>query len=69
MVRVKKILKIAENSQVLTESNSRISRISTGYQPDIKGPDIMSCHPLDFTLLVAFVAKHNGARHVAHNLT
>jgi len=33
----------------LTEYNSQISRISPGYQPDIKAfctPDIMSCHPL-----------------------
>ena len=32
-----------------TESNSQISRISTGYQLDIKAfctRDIMSCHPL-----------------------
>ena len=33
---VKKSWKIVENSRVPTESNSPISRISTGYQPDIK---------------------------------
>ena len=41
--------KLAENSQVSIESNSGISRISTGYQSGINAsctPDIMSCHPL-----------------------
>jgi len=42
-------LKNRYNTHVSIESNSRISRISNGYQPDINtfcAPDIMSCHPL-----------------------
>jgi len=43
-----RVKKITENSHVSTESNSRISRRSTRYQPDIKTfrtPDITRCHP------------------------
>ena len=46
----RKLIKIYEDSHVSPEYNSRISRISIGYQPDIKAfcaPVIMSCHPLD----------------------
>jgi len=42
----------------LNESNSRISRISTGYQPDIgafRTPDIMSFHPLVAVVFTAIV--------------
>jgi len=47
--------KIAVKNHVLTESNGRISRISTGYHPDIKAfctPDIISCHPLSVALWI-----------------
>jgi len=52
-----KTRKISENSHVSTESNSWISSLSTGYQPDIKAfstPDIKSCHRLVFTVTVGY---------------
>ena len=51
----KKIWKIAENRHVSTESNSQISRILNGYQPNIQAfcaPVIISCYPLEIFVMV-----------------